>query len=161
MRGLLGLLVAVVGVPALACIPRARRLDATLRPPVGTELLTGIPMFALLPPASVEFLARRLEAASVPAGTEIIRQGDVSDRFSIIVSGTVEVTQNGTHLRIEGPGEFFGEVGLLRNVPRTATVTALEDVEMLSLNRDDFLGAVLGTDASTAAAYDVVTSRLG
>jgi hypothetical protein len=161
LRGLLALLAVVVGVPAAACIPRARRLDATLRPPPGTDLLTSIPMFASMPPASVEFLARRLEAASVPAGTVIIRQGDVSDRFLVLVSGTVEVTQDGRHLRTEGPGEFFGEIGLLRNVPRTATVTALEPVEVVSLTREDFLGAVLGTDASTAAAYDVVTSRLG
>ena len=161
MRGLLALLAVVVGVPALACIPRARRLDATLRPPPGTDLLAGIPMFASMPPASVEFLARRLETASVPAGTAIIRQGDVSDRFMVLVSGRVEVTQDGTHLRTEGPGEFFGEIGLLRNVARTATVTALDQVEMVSLTREDFLGAVLGTDASTAAAYDVVTSRLG
>ena len=58
--GVLGALAVVVGVPALACLPRARRLDATLRPPPETELLAGIHMFAPLPPASLEFLARRL-----------------------------------------------------------------------------------------------------
>ena len=67
----------------------------------------------------------------------------------------------GRPLRVEGPGEFFGEIGLLRNVPRTATVTAVEDTELVSLFREDFLGAVQGTDASMAAAYDIVTSRLG
>ena len=59
------------------------------------------------------------------------------------------------------PGDSFGEIGLLRTVPRTATVTATEDTELLTLTREDFLGAVQGTDASMAAAYDIVTSRLG
>ena len=161
VRGLLALLAAVVGIPALACIPRARRLDATLRPPAGTDLLAGIAMFAPLAPASLEFLARRLVTASAPAGTAIVREGEPSDRFYVIVGGRVEVTQGDRRLRIEGPGEFFGEIGLLRDVPRTATVTALDDVETLSLTREDFLGAVHGTDASMAAAYDIVTSRLG
>lgn len=161
VRGLLAVLAAVVGIPALACIPRARRLDATLRPPAGTDLLAGIAMFAPLAPASLEFLARRLVTASTPAGTAIVREGEPSDRFYVIVAGRVEVTQGDQHLRVEGPGEFFGEIGLLRDVPRTATVTALEDVETLSLTREDFLGAVHGTDASMAAAYDIVTSRLG
>ena len=76
-----------------------------------------------------------------------MRQGDPSDRFYVLVRGRVEVTQGGQHLRDEGPGEFFGEIGLLRDVPRTATVTALEEVETVSLTREDFLGAVLGTDA--------------
>jgi hypothetical protein len=161
VRGVLGILAAVVGVPALAYIPRARRLDASLRPPPGTDLLTGIPMFSPLAPASLEFLARRLVPRSAPAGTAIVSEGEPSDRFYLIVSGRVEVTQDGRALRVEGPGEFFGEIGLLRDVPRTATVTAVEDTELVSLFREDFLSAVQGTDASMAAAYDIVTSRLG
>ncbi len=161
VRGVLGILAAVVGVPALAYIPRARRLDASLRPPPGTDLLAGIPMFSPLAPASLEFLARRLVPRSAPAGTAIVSEGEPSDRFYLIVSGRVEVTQDGRALRVEGPGEFFGEIGLLRDVPRTATVTAVEDTELVSLIREDFLGAVQGTDASMAAAYDIVTSRLG
>ena len=161
MRGVLSLLALLVGIPALAYLPRARRLDTTLRPPPGTDLLAGIAMFAPLAPASVEFLARRLVAESAAAGTAIVTQGEPSDRFLVIVRGTVDVTQDGHHLRIEGPGDFFGEIGLLRDVPRTATVTALEDTELVSLTREDFLGAVRGTDASMAAAYDIVTSRLG
>ena len=161
LRGVLSLLALLVGIPALAYVPSARRLDTKLRPPPGTDLLAGIAMFAPLAPASVEFLARRLVAESAPAGTAIVTQGEPSDRFLVIVRGTVDVTQDGRHLRVEGPGDFFGEIGLLRDVPRTATVTALEDTELVSLTREDFLGAVRGTDASMAAAYDIVTSRLG
>jgi predicted MFS family arabinose efflux permease len=161
IRGVLAVLAVVVGLPALAYVPRARRLDRTLRRPAGTDLLTGIPMFTSLAPASVEFLARRLGGRSAPEGTAIVREGDPSDLFYVIASGRVEVTQGGRHLRDEGPGDFFGEIGLLRTVPRTATVTATEDTELLTLTREDFLGAVMGTDASMAAAYDIVTSRLG
>jgi predicted MFS family arabinose efflux permease len=161
LRGVLVLLAVVVGVPALACIRRARRLDASLRPPPGAELLAALPMFAPLAPASLEFLARRLLPRSAPAGTEIVRQGEPSDRFYLIASGRVQVTQGGQVLRVEGPGEFFGEIGLLRDVPRTATVMALDDCELVGLTREDFLGAVQGTDASMVAAYDIVTARLG
>jgi predicted MFS family arabinose efflux permease len=161
VRGVLGLLSVVVGVPALGYVRRARRLDASLRPPPGTDLLAAIAMFSPLAPASLEFLARRLVPIAVPAGTAIVREGEASDRFYLLVRGRVEVTQRGRTLRVEGPGEFFGEIGLLRDVPRTATVTALDDTELVSLVREDFLGAVQGTDASMAAAYDIVTSRLG
>lgn len=161
IRGVLAVLAVVVGVPAMAYLPRARRLDRSLRRPAGTHLLSGVPMFASLAPASVEFLARRSANRSAPAGTAIVREGDPSDLFYVIVSGGVAVTQGGRHLRDEGPGDFFGEIGLLRTVARTATVTATEDTELLTLTREDFLGAVQGTDASMAAAYDIVTSRLG
>jgi predicted MFS family arabinose efflux permease len=161
IRGVLGVLTLVVGLPALACLPRARRLDTTLRPPPGTQLLAGIAMFSPLPPASREFLARRLRPQVVGPGTVVVRQGDPSDRFYVIVRGCVEVTQGEQRLRVEGPGDFFGEIGLLRDVPRTATVTALQETALLTLTREDFLGAVHGTDDSMTAAYDIVTARMG
>ena len=74
IRGVLSLLAVLVGVPALAYVPRARRLDATLRPPPGTDLLAGIPMFVPLAPASVELLARRLVAESATAGRRSSRR---------------------------------------------------------------------------------------
>lgn len=161
LRRALAVLAVVVGVPALAFLPRCLRLDATLRAPEGTALLRGIAIFSPLAPAKVEALARALTTETASAGTAVVRQGEVSDRFLVIVSGRVEVTQDGEHLRFEGPGEFFGEIGLLRDVPRTATVTALEDTTLYSLARDDFLDAVRGVDESLAAADDVVMRRLG
>ena len=161
VRGTLTVLAVLVGVPAACYLPRARRLDSTLRPPPGTDLLSVIPMFAPLAPASIEVLARRLVRESAAAGTDIVQEGEPSDRFLVILTGSVEVTQGGTHLRYEGPGEFFGEIGLLRDVPRTATVTAVKDTELVSLSREHFLGAVRGTSQSLSAAYDIVTSRTG
>jgi predicted MFS family arabinose efflux permease len=161
LRPSLALLAAVVGLPALAFLPRCRRLDSMLKAPEGTELLRGIPMFAVCGPATLEALARQLTRESVPAGAAIVREGEESDRFLVIESGAVEVTKGGQALRVERAGDFFGEIGLLRDVPRTATVTALEDTELLSLARADFLAAVSGTEESKMAADDIVARRLG
>jgi CRP-like cAMP-binding protein len=90
----------------------------------------------------------------------VLSEGGESDRFFIIESGLVEVTQAGAVLRREGPGEFFGEIGLLRDVPRTATVTAVEDSVFLVLGREEFLDAVTGQNDAYRAADDIVSLRL-
>ena len=160
LRWALAVLALVVGIPALAFIPRCLRLDGTLRAPEGAALLRGIAIFSPLSPVKLESLAYALTRETAAAGTAIVREGDVSDRFLVIVSGRVEVTKDGEHLRFEGPGEFFGEIGLMRDVARTATVTATEDTTLYSLAREDFLDAVNGVDESLAAADDVVMRRL-
>ncbi len=151
-----------LGVAALALIglPRMRSLDLRLRRPDGLGLLEAIPMFAPLTPAVVESLARSLIRVPVRAGEVVLREGEASDRFYVIESGLVEVTQDGVVLRREGVGDFFGEIGLLRDVPRTATITAIEDTELVALERDDFLSAVTGQREARMAADDIVTRRL-
>lgn len=160
LRG--GLALVGLGVTALALVglPRMRGLDARLRRPLGLDLLEAIPMLAPLSPSVLETLARRLTPVRVPAGEVFVREGGVSDRFYVIASGLVEVTQESVVLRHEGPGEFFGEIGLLRDVSRTATVTAVEDTELLALDREDFLDAVTGQIEARSAAEDIVTRRL-
>ena len=151
-----------LGVTALAlpCLPRMRRLDGRLTTPFGLELLQRITMFSPLTPATVEGLARKLTRVAVPAGEVILQEGGESDRFFVIESGLVEVTGAGKVLRREGPGEFFGEIGLLRDVPRTATITAVEDTVLQALGRSDFLAAVTGQRESVLAAEDIVSRRL-
>jgi hypothetical protein len=162
----LGLRPALAGVGlgvaavALVGLPRMRSLDRRLRRPAGLDLLEAIPMFAPLTPGVLESLANSLSRVSVAAGEVVLQEGADSDRFYVIESGLVEVTQEGAVLRREGPGEFFGEIGLLRDVPRTATVTAVEDTEMLVLEREDFLAAVTGQTEARMAADDIVTRRL-
>jgi MFS family permease len=156
------LLVIGLGVTAMAlpCLPRMRRLDDRLTAPAGLALLQGVPMFVPLTPSTIDALAHQLVRVPVAAGEIVLREGEDSDRFFVIESGLVEVSQEGVVLRQEGPGEFFGEIGLLRDVPRTATVTAVEDTVLMVLGRDDFLAAVTGQSESFRTADDIVSLRL-
>jgi MFS family permease len=158
-RGL-GLLGVVVSLLVLPWLPRAFRLDKGLAVPPGVPLLQAIPMFAPLTPATVEALARKLSRFEVPAGSVVVREGQESDRFYVIESGGVSVSHGDTLIRHEGPGEFFGEIGLLRDVPRTATITADSDTVLQVLDREDFLAAVTGQSEARMAADAIVSRRI-
>ena len=160
LRAALAVIGLAVAALALTGLPRMQGLDRRLSRPEGLELLEAIPMFAPLTPAVVEALARRLVHVPVAAGEVVLNEGEESDRFYIIESGLVEVTQAGHVLRREGTGDFFGEIGLLRDVPRTATITAVEETRLVALDRDDFLTAVTGQGEARRAAEDIVTRRL-
>jgi Cyclic nucleotide-binding domain/Major Facilitator Superfamily len=124
-------------------------------------LLRAIPMFAPLAPPTIERLAANLRPVEVAAGAWIIREGERGDRFYIVEDGEVEVEIGGHAVRSQGPGSSFGEIALLRDVPRTASVRAASDVRLLGLERDVFLSAVTGHTRSRAAAETVVAERLG
>jgi MFS family permease len=150
-------------LPVLAAL-LWRRLSALDRaapvPERELELLRGIDIFRPLPPPILEGLAGAMLPLHVEAGREIVREGEPGDRFYVIESGEVEVLKDGGVINEEGPGEFFGEIALLREVPRTATVRAKTDVELRALERDDFIGAVTGHAASAEAADSIVATRL-
>jgi len=95
------------------------------------------------------------------AGDEIVRQGEPGDRFYVVDSGSAEVLVDGRPSASLDPGDYFGEIALLRNVPRTATVRAREDGLLLSLTHDAFVPAVSGYAPSLASAEAVVGLRLG
>jgi MFS family permease len=160
LRASLAVIGVGVAVLALAGMPRMRALDSRLRTPETLSLLQGIAMFAPLTPAVLESLARSLTAVRVAAGGVVVSLGEESDKFYVIESGLVEVTQGDRVLRREGPGEFFGEIGLLRDVPRTATITAVEDTVLQALDREIFLDAVTGQNDARMAADDVISRRL-
>ena len=156
------LLVTGALLPVLATLLRRRlaELDAVPIPERELELLRGINIFAPLPPATLESLANALVPVHVEDGREIVREGEPGDRFYIIESGRVEVLSDGQVINEEAAGEYFGEISLLRNVPRTATVRANGDVELRALERDDFIAAVTGHAASAEVADSVVSTRL-
>jgi MFS family permease len=147
-------------VITLVCAIRIPHLDARLVPPRGLELLRKVPLFSPLAPSLLEQIAHKLEPVSAPAGQAIVTEGETSDLFYIIESGEVEVTHDGRLLRRETAGDVFGEIGLLRDVPRTATVTAVDDVELLTLSRDEFLALLAGEDSVRSLASDLATRRL-
>jgi MFS family permease len=164
LLGLRGALVVVglVGpVVTAASWPRLRRLDTAM---VGLDqevgLLRKVEMFAPLPLPIVEQLARGLEPLSVAAGKTVFAQGDEGDRFYIIEAGTAEVHGDGKPVATLGPGEVFGEIALLRRVPRTATIRARTDLQLQSLTSDRFLTAVTGVPASAHQARAHVDERL-
>ena len=149
-----------VTVYALSALAHMRSLDKRLMPPAELPLLRSIALFAPMSPPTLEAIARSLERIEVAAGETVVREGDPSDRFYIIESGLIEVTQEGRLLRREWDGNFFGEIGLLRDVPRTATCTALRPTTLLALDRADFLEAVVGVQESRVAAEAVISRRL-
>lgn len=160
LRGALAVLAVAVTLAVLPAFGRLRRLDTTLTPPAGLELLRGSRLFAPLDGATLESLASRLEELRVPAGRVVVAEGEAGDRFYLIESGTVSVSRDGVELRQEGPGDFFGEIALLRDVPRTATVTTTEDTVLRVLDRETFLAALDGSSEVRTRAEEVVALRL-
>jgi predicted MFS family arabinose efflux permease len=150
-------------LPVLAALlwRRLAVIDARAVVPVERiELLRSNPIFAPLPPAAVEHLAAKLVARSVAAGDVVFRQGEAGDLFYLVEDGRCEIAIDGEKVADAWPGEAFGEIALLRDVPRTATVTAVEDSKLLALERDEFIAAVTGHAPSREAADSVIGSRL-
>ncbi len=138
------------------------KIDAQAAAPETQELrlLTGVPIFAPLPGTAIEHIAGRLVPLRIEPGTVIVREGDAGDRFYVIVEGEVEVTAEGKPISTLAPGGYFGEIALLKDVPRTATVTAKTPVVLYALEREDFLSTVTGHAPSAKAAETVISSRL-
>jgi MFS family permease len=132
-----------------------RRLDAGAAVPLDVlDLLLDVPILAVLPPRLVERLARDAVPVTADPGTRLIDEGAAGDRFYVIADGGVLVTREGRRLRSLGAGDWFGELALLRDVPRTASVVSLTDVSLWALDRSSFLAAVGGSAVSAQTAED-------
>jgi hypothetical protein len=150
-------------LPVLAIVWRARLTRYESGAPVPGEayaLLRAHRIFAPLPVATTERLARNLTTIRPAAGEDVISEGDVGDLFYLIVEGELDAYEGPVHRRTMGPGDGFGEIALLRGVPRTATVRANEGVVLLALEREQFLEAVTGLSHSERAAETIATQRL-
>ena len=134
-----------------------RYLGGDVPPPpehVVARLLAD-PVFEHVGGAAVARVADRVEALSAVAGDVVIAEGEPGDRYYLIVEGTVAVTIGAHFVGTMGEGESFGEIALLRDVPRSATVTCVTDVELLAISRDDFLSTITGHPRSLAAATHI------
>lgn len=148
-----GVLLPVV---ALLAVPSMRRLDAeAVVPAAPLGRLSEVPFLSVLSGRVQERLARSVSGEVVPAGEVVIREGDAGQQFYIVVSGQAVVLVGGKPIRDLGPGDFFGELALLRDVPRTATVRATSDLEVDVLQRVPFLTAVLGTADAVQRAEEL------
>jgi CRP-like cAMP-binding protein len=136
-------------------------LDAGARVPVvEIGLLRSLPLFSELPGPAIEGLAAALTQVGVPAGTELIRQGDDGDTYYAIAAGELDVRRDGRFLRRCGRGEGVGEIALLRSIPRTATVVAHTAATVYGLSREEFLTAVLGHAPTHRQADRIADARL-
>jgi hypothetical protein len=160
-RGALLALGALLPLAALAAGRRLLELDrhATV-PVVEITLLRSLPLFAALQPPTLEALARELHPVAAASGERVVREGERGDRFYVVADGELEVACEGRSIRRLGRGECFGEIALLFDVPRTATVTARTDVRLYALEREVFLPVVSGCPDVAVAADALARERL-
>jgi MFS family permease len=153
-----GLCVPVLLIPLW---PSLRRIDdeaVIAEEPL--KLLRRIEIFAELPEPLLERLAAGATSVSVEADQVVVSRGEVGNHFYAIASGQAIVELDDGSARELGPGEGFGEIALLRDVPRTATVRAIEPLKIYAIERDEFLAAVTGHAQTLASAENIVLSRL-
>ena len=161
----LGLTSGLVAIGAIVAITmtwttaRFRRAGGDVPPPPAeiVDRLLEDNVFRHLPGSALTRLARTVRSEHQPEGTVVIRQGDLGDCYYLIVSGEVEVTIDGAFVRHMAAGRSFGEIALLRDILRTATVTCTTAVELLVVERAEFLGALTGHPRTMAAAHDAAT----
>jgi hypothetical protein len=162
-----GLRAALLAPAAIAIVLVAglwRRLgsldEAATVPQVEIRLLRSIPIFAALPAPSLEGVARELEPVSVAGGTTVFREGDPGDRYYAVASGSLAISRGDVVVQTVARGDGFGEIALIRDVPRRATVTATTDALLYSLGKDVFLQTVTGHPAAGLAAGRIVAGHL-
>ena len=145
---------AVLPVLVLVYHRRMRAIEASIVPDGRLDVIEGVPMFTPLSLAAKEQLAGALVEVGVERGDVVVRRGDAGDCFYIVARGELvaDVGETGAERRVDG---FFGEIALLREIPRTATVRARTEARLYALHRDDFLAAISGHRLATAIADSV------
>ena len=150
---------SILPLLTLATYRRLVEIDQAVAPGPELGLIERVPMFAPLSLAAKERIARNLVPVTVTPGELVIRAGDIGDRFYLVADGELDIDVDGLHVAAR-QGDYFGEIALLRDVPRTATVTATADSRLYALERDAFLEVVTGQAAALAAGQDVAAARL-
>ena len=161
--GLTGAVMVSAGVlPVIVALAWSHLLALDARTAVPAEaiaLLRRVALFEPMPAPGLEAVARRAAWLTVAPGTVVIAEGDVGDQYYVLSSGAVRVEREGRHLRdLTEAGDGFGEIALLRDVPRTATVAAIVESVVLTVDRPSFLAAVTGHPSVSARADAVVTA---
>src|SRR4029077_3685471 len=138
---------------------RLIEIDSDVAPASQLALIESVAVFAPLSLVAKERIASHLVQVDVASGEIVIRAGEVGDRFYVVGDGALTIDAGSQGVRV-GPGDFFGEIALLRDVPRTATVRANTDARLFALERDDFLAVVTGNALAGNEAHAVATQRL-
>jgi MFS family permease len=150
---------SILPLLTIAAYRRLVEIDKTVAPAPELELLEEVPMFSPLSIAAKERVAASLVRLSVPSGQLVIGAGDTGDRFYIVDDGEFDIEAGGFHSTAHR-ADYFGEIALLRDVPRTASVAAAVDSHLFALQRDDFLAAVTGHSVAHAKGQAVAEARL-
>jgi MFS family permease len=160
LRG--GILAAglILPVAVILLTQRIRALDRAVQLlDQEVALLRSVDLFATLPSHTLEGIATRLVRVTAMPGLVLMREGDPGDRVYLVAEGEVEISRDGRGVATLGPGRHFGEIALLRNVPRTMTVTASTPTTLFALERVDFLEAITKTPLSRVAADHTAPER--
>jgi CRP/FNR family cyclic AMP-dependent transcriptional regulator len=134
-------------------------------PVVSTVLLRNVPLFSMLPEGQLQLLTQVLSRKAYPKNSTIIAAGDPTDAMYIVVSGRLKVVMSDKQgqeviLAILSQGEFFGEMGLIAQAPRSATVTTIEPCELLTITRADFNKCLQGNFDLTMNVIRGLVKRL-
>ncbi|MGH9055233.1 MAG: cyclic nucleotide-binding domain-containing protein [Acidimicrobiales bacterium] len=119
------------------------------------EHLSQVRLFSSLNKRELRLVARAADVVKVTSGTDIVTQGSAGHEFYLVLSGEAVVRRDGRKLATLGPGKYFGEMALLDRGPRSATVTAATDMELVVLGTREFLGVL---DQVPAVAHKLLVS---
>ena len=122
--------------------------------------IQAVPLFADCSKDELALIARLTDEIDLPQGKELMREGETGREFFIILDGTADVRRKGALVTTLGPGGFCGELALIENVPRTATVTATSPIDVLVLTREAFSGLRSQLPNMNSAVLDEMTARL-
>lgn len=157
----LGLVGGLAGLISLVAWPQLRGADKLSDEDAAKlAVIRTIPMLEPLPSLALEQLARAATRLTLPAGCEVFRQGDRGDRFYMIAAGLAEVAVDGRRVATLGPGGSFGEIALLHDVPRSSTVTAREELDLVAVERAEFLAALSTDSAAVGRLGQIACTRM-
>jgi MFS family permease len=161
LRGTFIVAGVVLALVAGLCLRPLSAIDRSAPAPGRSlERARALALFAPLDGVVLERLAAAFQPLSLPAGSVIIREGEPGERFYLVDRGEVSVLKDGAEVARLGPGDYFGEISLLKQVPTTATVVAQTDVAVLALDPDIFVEAITGSARARRVVEDVMTRRL-
>ncbi len=124
------------------------------------DRLTKVPLFSRISKRDLEFVASRVDEVSLKPGQTLIREGQPTEAFFVLESGHVQVTRAGKPAARLGPGDFFGEIGMLDGGPATATVVTDGPVEAMVLSHAQFRDAIKGNDSLALQVIAEMARRL-
>jgi CRP/FNR family cyclic AMP-dependent transcriptional regulator len=124
------------------------------------ELIKNVPLFSRCSRKDLASVASIADEVDLPAGQELTRQGDLGREFFVLVDGTADVTKDGAKVNALGPGDFFGEIALVSQMPRTATVVATSPVRALVMRDQEFRGLMKHSPEIQLKVLEALAERL-